>query len=195
MTTKVALAALFTRLIALAYGEQQPTPIGQYEDDLTALRQQAEQGNIRAQATLGAVYDKRENYAEALLWYRKAAEHGDDRAQYLLGGMYDQGKGVAQDYAEAVRWWRRAADPGNEEAPFNLGVMYALGRGVAQDNVQAYMWASIALRVGRKSGKAASSLREVLAAEMSTSRVAEAQRMANQWKPKNGVGEREGSRR
>ncbi|MGA9623007.1 MAG: tetratricopeptide repeat protein [Bryobacteraceae bacterium] len=178
---KVPLS-LFLSLLSLSYGSQQDSG-GAAPEDLTQMREQAERGNARAQCNLGAIYDRDQDYAEAFRWYLKAAEQDYDTAQYLLGGMYEQGKGVAQDYAEAVRWWRKAAEDGNAEAPFSLGVMYATGRGVTRNYVRAYMWATLALRAGGKSQKAAASLCDVLAAKMTPAQIAEAQRLTSAWKP------------
>lgn len=189
MSTRLNLrsGALILGLLSLSYGSQQGARVGAPED-LTAMREQAEHGNARAQCNLGAIYDRDQNYAEAVRWYRKAAEQDYDIAQYLLGGMYEQGSGVTQDYAEAVRWWRKAAERGNAEALYNLGVMYATGRGVAQNYVRAYMWATLASRAGGKSQKAAASLCDVLATKMTPAQIAEAQRLASERKLKPAAG-------
>ena len=116
-------------------------------DYATALREWrplAEQGNAKAQFTLGAMYDNGygvpQDYKQALAWYRKAAEQGHAKAQYNLGVMYANGQGVPQDYKQAVAWYRKAAEQGYAGAQFNLGVRYANGQGVPQDYKQAVAW-------------------------------------------------------
>jgi TPR repeat protein len=94
--------------------------------------------------------------------------------------MYRKGKGVTQDYVTAVKWYRKAADQGNASAQFNLGNMYRKGRGVTQDYVQAHMWYNLAVAGGlREPGK----IRDLLSKQMTPEEIAEAQRMAREWKP------------
>ena len=87
----------------------------------------AEQGDTRAQITLGVMYENGkgvlQDYEEAVKWYRLAAEQGDARGQITLGVMYQNGKGVLQDYAEAAKWYRLAAEQGLTLAQTNLGYM------------------------------------------------------------------------
>ena len=89
--------------------------------------------------------------------------------------MYDHGYGVPQDYKEAIKWYRRAAEQGNDRAQYNLGLMYDGGYGVPQDYVQAHMWYDIA-------GTAvAVRYRDFVAREMTSTQVAEAQRLVSEW--------------
>jgi hypothetical protein len=123
---------------------------------------------------------KRQDYATAFALMRPLADQGVAKAQYDLGFMYAEGQGVAQDYAEAARWYRLAADQGHVTAQFNLGVMYAEGRGVAQDYVQAHMWFYLAAAQGDAT---AFKNRNSIAAKMISAQIAEAQRLARDWKP------------
>ena len=117
---------------------------GDYAQAYEEFKKLAEQGDARAQYTLGFMYAKGkgvpEDYAEAMKWYRKAAEQGDPNAQDALGWMYAEGKGVAKDYAEAMRWYRKAAEQGYARAQYTLGFMYANGEGVAKDDAEAVKW-------------------------------------------------------
>jgi len=99
--------------------------------------------------------------------------------------MYFDGKGVTQDYVEAAKWFRMAADQGNSSAQSNLGVMHALGRGVTQDYVQAYMWMhlSVASSKEREGSSQAATLLDEIAMKMTPQQIAEAQRLAGEWKP------------
>jgi len=66
-------------------------------------------------------------------------------------------------------------------AQFNLGLMYAKGQGVAQNYIQAYMWETLAAAQGNE--KAVKGL-ELLEKSMTLDELAEAQRLAREWKPK-----------
>ena len=126
--------------------------------------------------------------AEAVTWYRKAGEQGYAAAQYLLGVMYDNGQGVPQDYAAAVTWYRKAADQGEAKAQAILGIMYENGRGVPQDYVQAHKWYDLAAahfpRSDSESRVKAVKNRDSVAPKMTPAQIAEAQRLAREWKPK-----------
>src|SRR4029077_12512676 len=97
------------------------------------------------------------------------------------------GQGVPQDYAEAAKWYRKAADQGFAEAQSNLGAMYAKGQGVPQDYVEAYKWFDLAAARFAASDAALRdgvvSDRERIAAGMTRAQIAEAQRLAREWKP------------
>jgi hypothetical protein len=95
--------------------------------------------------------------------------------------MYRRGLGVQQDNAEAVRLYRKAAEQGYLNAQYNIGVMCAEGQGVGEDLVQAYMWFSLVAASGDSTAK---KNMEIIAARMTPSQIAEAQRLAKEWKPK-----------
>lgn len=141
-----------------------------------------------APATAGPFEDgfrafSRGDYAEALKLWRPLAEQGNAYAQYNLGFMYEHGRGVAQDYAEAVRWYRLAAEQGEAHAQNNLGLIYEYGRGVPQDYVQAHKWYNLAAsRYPGPDGLAVKN-RDGVAAKMTPAQIAEAQRLAREWRP------------
>lgn len=89
-------------------------------EDLSELRQKAEQGNADAQFILGCAYadgeDVPQDFQEAARWYRLAAEQGDVSAQCNLGRAYADGNGVPQDYAQAYAWFNIAAVQGDDNA-------------------------------------------------------------------------------
>ena len=121
----------------------------------------------------------------AVKWYRLAAEQGDADAQYRLGIMYLNGRGVPQDDVVAVKWSHKAAEQGDADAQSLLGAMYERGRGVPQDFIQAHMWFNLA--ASRSSGETrdkSAEIRDFLAARMTPDQIAEAQRLAREWKPK-----------
>lgn len=152
----------------------------------------AERGNAEAQYKVGVMYDTGrgapQDFAVAASWYRKAAEQGDAIAQVKLAFMYVRGRGVPQDYAAAVPWYRKAANQGNVTAQSVLGYIYEMGEGVPQDYVQAHIWFNLAIsRYGDEKdnearGRALES-RARLAAKMTPAQIAEAQKLASEWKP------------
>ena len=128
------------------------------------------------------------DYAKALTFYRKAADQGLASAEYNLGLMFDKGRGVQQDYAEAVRWYRKSANQGNTRAQLNLGVKYAEGEGVPQDYVQAHLWFSLAATrslsaADKETRDEAIENCDLVASMMTTSQIAEAQKLAGDWMP------------
>jgi uncharacterized protein len=159
---------------------------GDYATAVRLLRPLAEQGDAGAQYFLGVSYATgrgvTQDYAAAASWYRKAAEQGDEIAQVHLGLMYAHGQGVRQDYAAALSWYRKAAERGNDTAQANLGLMYAQGHGVPQDYVTAHMWFNLSAVSGYK---LAAQGRDMAAMQMTPAQIAEAQKLAREWKPKS----------
>jgi hypothetical protein len=133
----------------------------------------------------GAAAYERKDYATALRLWRPLAGQGHARAQFHLGGMYDIGQGVPQDDAQAVAWYRKTADQGHADAQNNLGFMYGAGQGVPQDFVQAYLWSNLAAAAlpDGDDRKRAVNGRDMVAARMTPAQLAEAQRLAREWKP------------
>ncbi len=85
------------------------------------------------------------------------------------------------DYETALKEWRPLADQGFASAQFNLGLMYAKGLGVPQDYVQAYRWYTLAAGQG---DDLAGKFKGLLEKSMTPEQLAEAQRLAREWKPK-----------
>lgn len=150
----------------------------------------AAQGNATAQVSLGQLYyggqGVPKDAAQARQWWEKAAAKGNAEAQAFLGSLYEAGAGVPQDYANARRWYEQAAAQGNTMAQISLGFLYALGEGVQKDDVQAYMWFILAAvhSTGQEQENAENSLFEITR-RMTPTQVAEAQKLAREWKPKN----------
>ena len=92
------------------------------------------------------------------------------------------------DYATALRLFRPLGEQGNASAQYNLGVMYALGQGVPRDNVQAYMWFDLAAaRFSAPEEEYRDQAvidRDFVASKMTPAQIAEAQRLAREWRPK-----------
>jgi TPR repeat protein len=61
--------------------------------------------------------------------------------------------------------------------------MYLNGEGVPQDYVQALMWFNLAASEFDGSCEEAHKIREGIAAKMTPAQIAEAQKLAREWKP------------
>jgi hypothetical protein len=188
----VFVAVLFSASSAFAGALEDAIAAYDQKDYATALRlvrPLAEQGDPKAQGVLGDMYWRGEgvpqDYAEAVAWFRKAAQQGDDTAQFALGNIYEHKPGdqhgrPPQDYAEAAKWYGKAAQQGNVFGQLSLAWMYEEGRGVPQDYVLAHMWLNLATAHGATD---AAKFRDELAAKMTPEQVADAQRLAREWKP------------
>jgi S1-C subfamily serine protease len=95
--------------------------------------------------------------------------------------MYDLGWGVTEDRQEAARWYRLAANQGLAEAQAALGRKYHGGWGVPEDFVQAHLWHNLAAAQG---DTIAEGLRDSIARRMTPAQIAEAQRLAREWRPR-----------
>ncbi len=155
-----------------------------YAKALRLYRLAANQGDAFAQCNLGVMYASGQgvpqNYAEAAHWYRRAADQGFAMAQHNLGFMYVNGQGVPQNHVEAVKLYRLAADQGEPNGQAKLGFMYASGLGVPQDYILAHLWLNLAAAQG---DQLAAKNRDIVAPRMTPAQLAEAQKLAREWKP------------
>jgi hypothetical protein len=173
------------------------------------FRRAADQGGLAvAQNNLADCYlvglGVPQDFGEAFKWYRIAADQSSSYAENVIGVAYERGFNVAQNDAEAFRWYRRAANkiyerPGNtwiHSPQYNIGAMYAAGRGTAQDYVRALMWFTLAVTFGDTKPPAplgiklvdtpkytAPEQRDRLMALMTSAQIAEADRLAQEWRP------------
>lgn len=137
---------------------------------------------------------------QAAIFFKRAAELGDDQAQNEMGELHLDGKGVLKDYELAARYFGQAAQQANGTATKNLGLAYAIGRGVPKDLPKAYFWLSIAA-MGRDSGifwnfgpdsqdfGKPSALRDKISRGMTSDEIAQAHRLAREWRPSPQYGE------
>ncbi|MFZ0403215.1 MAG: hypothetical protein WAL03_19245 [Pseudolabrys sp.] len=102
-------------------------------------------------------------------------------APMAAGPLEDADAAVKRrDYATAVRLNRPLAEQGNANAQYNLGTFYDNGLGMPQDKVRAYMWFSLSAAQGREG---AAAFRDLIARRMTPAQIAEAQKLAREWKP------------
>jgi TPR repeat protein len=196
-TTRTLIDALLAALVVVSTAAAGPLEDaraayqrGDYATAMRIYRPLADHDNAEAQSWLGFMYSfgmgVRQNYAEGAKLIRKAAEQGYAPAQRNLGAMYEAGnEGVPQDYLEAARWYRLAAEQGDASAQYGIGTMYLDGRGVPQNYVQAHMWFNLAAAVGYSYAVIdAAKERDKVAAKMTPAEIAQAQKLASEWRPK-----------
>lgn len=130
----------------------------------------------------------RGEYETAYRLFKPLAEQGLPDAQYKLAVMYDLGLGVPQNHTEAFKWYGKAADLGHADAQNNLGIMYETGLGVPRDYVQALVWFHLATSrfpaSEQEKREVAENHRGRITSNMTPDQIAEAQRIASEWKPK-----------
>ena len=130
----------------------------------------------------------RGDYAGALAIWQPLAEQGDVSTQLLVGSIYDLGQGVPQDDAEAMKWYERAAMQGSAKGQYQLGAVYARSAQV-KDPFQGYKWLTIAARTlesgpqGGVTADQATTLRTLIAGELSKDQIAKAKAEAAAFKP------------
>jgi len=157
-----------------------------YKEALAWFRLAGRNGDPLAQHMAGLMYQTGEgvnqSFAQAARWYRSAAKQGLFLSEKALGRLYSLGKGVTQNYSIAFACFRSAAEDRDEEAQYNLAMMYSLAQGVEENVVLAHMWINLAIAQGERE-KSAIDLRNDLERAMSPEQVAEAQKLAREWKP------------
>jgi len=155
-----------------------------------SVKAEAEKGDPDFQYELGyCFYDGKgvtKNPGESVRWFRLAAEQDHVGAQNDLGVRYLGGWGIAKDLSEAAKWLRKAAEQGDAGAQFNLGNMYVEGKGVAKDFVAAYKWLNLAVAGAEdeRFRKYYLAGRSEVEAQMYPSQIAEAQRLAREFRPR-----------
>jgi TPR repeat protein len=90
------------------------------------------------------------------------------------------GPGLPRDDAAAANWTLKLAERGHASSQYGIGVRYATGWGVPQDYVLAHKWYNLAAAAGDQD---AAESRNDLASKMTAAQIAEAQKLAREWKP------------
>ncbi|MCH8040153.1 MAG: sel1 repeat family protein [Nitrospinae bacterium] len=83
------------------------------------------------------------------------------------------------DYDTALREFLPLAEQGHAQAQVNLGIIYSQGRGVPKDYVTAYRWYTLGAGQG---DPLAEKFKDHLEKSMTPNQLAEAQRLAREWK-------------
>jgi hypothetical protein len=160
-----------------------------YSEAVRWFKKAAEQGHPASQFGLASLYSSGNGVAKdlscAAKWYRKAAEQGYTEAQIALALMHSKGDGVSKDLVETVRWLQKAAEQDSQEAQqaqFLLGGFYLVEDFGPQDLRMAFKWLYIAAAGSSQEVRARSSdLKNKIARIMTTSQIAEAQKLALDW--------------
>ncbi len=170
------------------------------------MRPLADQGHARAQRLLGMVYNAGwgvpKDDAEAVKWFRRAANQGDGDAQASLGAEYRDGTGVPQDYVHAYMWFILAAqteEPGVNITAQNIGLLAAQRQAYNIDGTrptELKPWQVSILKGARAFNCPEGPGRDrcvkvygylinldALALRMTPAQIAEARKLANEWKP------------
>jgi TPR repeat protein len=103
---------------------------------------------------------------------------------YPIGDpSFDATKG---NLGQALVWYRRAAEQGDIGAQVALGLAYAQGIGVIQDFIEADKWFNIAASRANSADELAdiATRHNKLAHVMTSSQIAEAQKLAREWRAK-----------
>ena len=125
-----------------------------------------------------------QDFSKALHWYKKSAGNGNTVAQYNLGVLFMDGRGTAVENKTAISWWQKAANQGLLQAQKNLGIAYWRGDGVSKDLIKARMWLDIAIRYADIGVlEEIHNLAYTVEKQMTPSQIAEAKRLAAEWKP------------
>ena len=116
---------------------------------------------------------------------KRDAAAGNPNAQFALGGFYERGQmGLSQNYEESAKWYRKAAEQGHAGALLYYGIYLAQGRGVEQDLLGAYAMVELAKCGNAMDKTAATEAQERIASLLTNDQIAEAERMASQFKVK-----------
>lgn len=126
---------------------------------------------------------QRGDYATAEKILLPMAEAGNPYAQYRLGMVYAEATGEMRSTAEAAKWYESAALQGQPFAQYKLGILYVKGDGVPKDFVLAYMWFSISAGHMLSSASEAARQRDMLAQRMTSTQVADAKKLARDFRP------------
>lgn len=177
-----------------------------YQQAVKWFLKSIEQGHYNV-SDIRSMYDKGkcelQEYEKAVKMIQKAAEEGKEFAQFELAGMYLHGDILyrvdihgqlskfllfPQDYQQAINWYLKLAERGGSfahSAQSQLGWIYSEGKGVPQNYVEAYKWLIIAsLEPDEILGKHYVEARDELRLKMSPQQIAEAQRLAKEFRPK-----------
>jgi TPR repeat protein len=137
----VGLGALLAVPVSLKAQTPAKPAAKQPLDVYGSIKHRAEAGDARAEAELGAMYQKgigvQQDYAEALAWDSKSANQGIALGEKSLADLYFDGLGVPRDYTQAFAWYQKAADQGDAAAEEAVGRFHLYGIGMAIDFSQA----------------------------------------------------------
>ncbi len=139
-------------------GESYYFGMGVNEDDDNALSYFLKAAELESDISyyyIGCIYDSKENFSEAYVWFKKSADAGYYSGMCGLGKLYYFGNGVETDFSEAYKWLSQAADGDNKDASFLVGHMYEFGNGVSENHSKAMSYYKKAAELGDERAKKA----------------------------------------
>lgn len=113
----------------------QPRLLSDFNQQMTATRQQAEAGEHRAQQQYGGWLASAGQRDAAQPLLKAAAESGQPEAQYQLGKLL-----LDHQPGDGKQWLARAAEQGNSAAAQQLARYHRSGNPLLQDKQQAFNW-------------------------------------------------------
>ena len=165
---------------------------GDFGQALKWYQKAAEDGFAQAEYRIGEMYifghGVRKDADEGVRHYKKALLAGYAPAGWELGRIYYLGEDVERDYAQSAKWFRLSAEQGYAISAHQLALLYRDGEGVPKDFVSAHMWSNLAAAWAKPEATilkaAATALRDSLEGSMTPGQIAEARRLAREFKPK-----------
>ena len=153
--TPVDLFLLGQTFVADASGYANPREI-----DIVSERQKrqdwltksAERGFAQACNELGRQSQKKQDLANALVWYKRSAEIGLAEGMKNVGALLMAGQGAERDATAAAEVTLEAAKRGDVFAMVNLAVWYDRGWGVESNREAARDWIMKAAQTGHWMG-------------------------------------------
>lgn len=129
---KFLLLVVFTiPYLTIAQAKPKCLPTKSNKENISACASLAEQGDVKAQNTLGEIYyqtalENKGYHTKARMLFEKAANQGLAQAQYNLGSMY---RDEFNNFPVALSWFEKAAAQGNLDAQSSIGYIYENGSG------------------------------------------------------------------
>jgi len=107
------------------------------EEAFKILNELSSNGSLRADMTLGMIYEKEGDFKNSFLKYKKVADSGHFLGQSNLAGLYYHGKGVEKNIDMSIKYYTLAAEQNDKHSQFNLAYIYEHEK---NDNINALKW-------------------------------------------------------
>lgn len=141
------LAAETTESGVSAAERSRPAPMSTFT--IAELEARIAQGDLRAQAELGARYGRGDgvqaDIAKAIALLQDAAAKNSADAQHWLATAYATGAGVEKNETQAALLYEKAAQQGHQEAQYMMGVLISGGQAgfsPSWSGAMPYFWKS-----------------------------------------------------
>lgn len=166
-----------------------------WKNAIINLRPEAERGDDRAMVILANMYSDglgvQKDLKEAFGLYHRAAQKNNSAGIIAVATMYQNGFGVDPNGKLGIDWFKRSAELGHQTGAFFYGVaLYQGSKGatydVKPDHKEAYKWFRIAAKsdTNDRLKKAAATLGDTLAKQLTGEDLTAADREVLLWKPK-----------